>query len=121
VASGEPMGVSVLERLAGRDAVQAAEDGGLLVLERSGRRTLARLAHPLYGEVLRAVLPLSRARAVVERLAGALGAGALRPRADLLRVGAWHLEAGVATNPDLLPQAARQAVARFDHELTEDL
>jgi DNA-binding CsgD family transcriptional regulator len=121
VAWGEPLGVGVLERLVGKDAVQAAEDSGLLVVERSGRRALARLAHPLYGEALRAVLTLSRARAVAERLAAAFGAGALRRRDDLLRVGAWQLEAGVATNPDLLLQAARQAVARFDHELTERL
>ncbi|HEY4790565.1 MAG TPA: LuxR C-terminal-related transcriptional regulator, partial [Actinomycetes bacterium] len=121
VAWGEPLGVGVLERLVGKDAVQAAEDSGLLVVERSGRRALARLAHPLYGEALRAVLTLSRARAVAERLAAAFGAGPLRRRDDLLRVGAWQLEAGVATNPDLLLQAARQAVARFDHELTERL
>jgi DNA-binding CsgD family transcriptional regulator len=121
VAWGEPLDVGVLERLVGKDAVQAAEDGGLLVVERSGRRTLARLAHPLYGEVLRAVLPLSRARAVAERLAADFGVGALRRRDDQLRVGAWQLEAGVATNPNLLLQAASQAAARFDHELTERL
>jgi DNA-binding CsgD family transcriptional regulator len=121
VAWGEPLGVGVLERLVGRNAVLAAEDGGLLVVEPSGRRTLARLAHPLYGEALRAVLPLSRARAVAERLAAGFGASALRRRDDLLRVGAWQLEAGVATNPDLLLQATRQAAARFDHELTERL
>src|SRR4029450_12529168 len=117
VAWGEPLGVGVLERLVGKDAVQAAEDSGLLVGERSGRRALAppappRLPPPLYGEALRAVLTLSRARAVAERLAAAFGAGALRRRDDLLRVGAWQLEAGVATNPDLLLQAARQGVAR---------
>ena len=121
VAWGEPLGVGVLERLVGNDAVQAAEDGGLLVLDRSGRRALARLAHPLYGEVLRAALPLGRARAVAERLAAAFGTGALRRRDDLLRVGAWQLEAGMATNPDLLLEAARQAAGRFDHELTERL
>jgi DNA-binding CsgD family transcriptional regulator len=121
VAWGEPLGVGVLERLVGKDAVQTAEDGGLLVLERSGRRALARLAHPLYGEVLRAALPLSRARAVAERLAADFGAGALRRRDDLLRVGTWQLEAGMATNPDLLLEAARQAACRFDHELTERL
>ena len=121
VAWGEPLGVGVLERLVGNDAVQAAEDGGLLVLDRSGRRVLARLAHPLYGEVLRAALPLGRARAVAERLAAAFGTGALQRRDDLLRVGAWQLEAGMATNPDLLLEAARQAAGRFDHELTERL
>ena len=85
------------------------------------RRALARLAHPLYGEVLRAALPLSRARSVAERLAADFGARALRRRDDLLRVGAWQLEAGVATNPELLLEAARQAAGRFDHELTERL
>jgi len=62
-AWGEPLPVSVLERLVDRDAVQAAERSGLLVLERSGRRVLACLAHPLHGEMLRATLPVSRARA----------------------------------------------------------
>src|SRR4029450_9037522 len=42
-------------------------------------------------------------------------------RDDLLRVGAWQLEAGMATNPDLLLGAPRQAAGRFDHELTERL
>ncbi len=120
-AFGEPLPVGVLERLVDADAVVAAEQGGLLMLERSGRRALARLAHPLYGEVLRATLPLGRARAVAERLAAAFGTGPLRRRDDLLRVGAWQLEAGAASNPALLLEAAGLAAARFDHELTERL
>src|SRR6266496_3604725 len=121
VAWGEPLPLGVLEGLVDAEAVEAAERSGLLALERSGRRLLARLAHPLYGEVLRATLPVSRARAVAEQLAVAFGAGALRRRDDLLRVGAWHLEAGVAARPALLLEAAGQAAARFDHELTERL
>src|SRR6266496_4146898 len=121
VAWGEPLPLGVLEGLVDAEAVEAAERSGLLALERSGRRLLARLAHPLYGEVLRATLPVSRARAVAEQLAVAFGAGALRRRDDLLRVGAWQLEAGVAARPALLLEAAGQAAARFDHELTERL
>ena len=121
VAWGEPLPVGVLQRLVDVRAVQAAEQSGLLVLERSGRRILAHLAHPLHGEVLRATLPVSRARAVAERLAAAFDAGPLRRRDDLLRVGTWQLEAGVAARPTLLLEAARQATARFDHELTERL
>jgi DNA-binding CsgD family transcriptional regulator len=121
VAWGEPLPLGVLEGLVDEEAVETAERSGLLALERSGRRLLARLAHPLYGEVLRATLPVSRARAVAEQLAVAFGAGALRRRDDLLRVGAWHLEAGVAARPALLLEAAGQAAARFDHELTERL
>jgi DNA-binding CsgD family transcriptional regulator len=120
-AWGEPLPVSVLQRLVDLRAVQAAEQSGLLVLERSGRRISARLAHPLHGEVLRTTLPVSRIRLVAERLAVAFGTGPLRRRDDLLRVGTWQLEAGMAARPDLLLQAARQAAARFDHELTERL
>src|SRR6266540_4234194 len=121
VAWGEPLPVGVLERLVDEDAVEAAERSGLLTMEWSGRRVLARLAHPLYGEVLRATLPVSRARAVAEQLAAVFGTGGLRRRDDLLRVGAWQLEAGVAARPALLLEAAGRAAARFDHELTERL
>jgi DNA-binding CsgD family transcriptional regulator len=121
VAWGEPLPVGVLERLVDEDAIEAAERSGLLTVERSGRRVLARLAHPLYGEVLRATLPVSRARAVAEQLAAVFGTSGLRRRDDLLRVGAWQLEAGVAARPALLLEAAGQAAARFDHELTERL
>jgi DNA-binding CsgD family transcriptional regulator len=120
-AWGEPLAGSALERLVDHDAVQAAERSGLLTLERSGRRVLARLAHPLHGEVLRATLPMSRARTIAGQLAAVVGAGALRRRDDLLRVGAWQLEAGAATRPGLLLEAARQAAARFDLELAERL
>ncbi len=121
VAWGEPLAGGVLERLVDQDAIQAAERSGLLALERSSRRLLARLAHPLHGEVLRATLPVSQARAIAGRLAAVAGAGPLRRRDDLLRVGAWQLEAGVAARPALLLEAARQAAARFDLELAERL
>jgi DNA-binding CsgD family transcriptional regulator len=120
-AWGEPLAVDVLERLVDRDAVQAAERNGVLLVERSGRRVLARLAHPLYGEVLRATLPTGRARAVAGRLAAAVGRGNLRRRDDLLRVGVWQLEAGAAVRPDLLLEAAGQAATCFDLELAERL
>ena len=120
-AWGEPLAGGVLERLVDQDAIQAAERSGLLTLERSGRRVLARLAHPLHGEVLRATLPMSRARTIAGRLAAVVGAGALRRRDDLLRVGAWQLEAGVAARPALLLEAAGQAAARFDLKLAERL
>jgi DNA-binding CsgD family transcriptional regulator len=121
VALGEPLPVVVLQRLIDSHEVQTAEQSGLLVLERSGRRILARLAHPLHGEVLRATLPISRVRSVADRLATALNVGPLRRRDDLLRVGTWQLEAGLAAHPGLLLKAAGQAAARFDHELTERL
>jgi hypothetical protein len=111
----------VLERLADGAAIEAAERSGLLVVEQSGRRTWVRLAHPLYGEVLRATLPVARARAVWGMLAETFGGEHLRRRDDLLRVGAWQLESGWTARPQVLLPAARQAVGRFDLELGERL
>src|SRR5215218_9698456 len=119
-ACGEPLPLAVLERLADGAAIEAAERSGLLV-EQSGRRTWVRLAHPLYGEVLRATLPVARARAVWGMLAETFGGEHLRRRDDLLRVGAWQLESGWTARPQVLLPAARQAVGRFDLELGERL
>jgi DNA-binding CsgD family transcriptional regulator/tetratricopeptide (TPR) repeat protein len=120
-ACGEPLPLAVLERLADRATVEAAERVGLLAVERSGRRTWVRLAHPLYGEVLRATLPVARARFLWGALAEAYGGEHLRRRDDQLLVGTWQLEAGSASRPGVFLPAARQAVGRFDLELGERL
>jgi DNA-binding CsgD family transcriptional regulator len=120
-ACGEPLPLVVLELLADGTAIETAERAGLLMVERSGRRTWVRLAHPLYGEVLRATLPVARARAVFGVLAETFGGEHLRRRDDLLRVAAWQVEAGSAARPEVFLPAARQAVGRFDLELGERL
>lgn len=120
-ACGEPFPLEMLERLTDRAAVAAAERAGMLAVEQSGRRTWVRLAHPLHGEVLRATLPVARARAVWGTLAESFGGGHLRRRDDQLRVGTWQLEAGSASRPGVFLPAARQAVGRFDLELGERL
>ncbi|WP_344876345.1 AAA family ATPase, partial [Nonomuraea antimicrobica] len=71
LACGEPLQPALLEALAGPVAVEGAEACGLAVSERSGARVQLRLAHPLYGELLRAGLPAARARLLAGRLARA--------------------------------------------------
>lgn len=121
VACGEPLGLSVVERLAGSEAVEAAERSGMVVVERSGVRTALRLAHPLYGEVLRAAMPVVRARAIWRVLADELTAGPMRRRDDALLAGVWELQSGTVRRPAVLLAAARQAMARFDLALAERL
>jgi DNA-binding CsgD family transcriptional regulator len=119
VAFGEPIGVSLLERLIPEHELESLERRDLLSLERSGRRLDARLAHPLYGEVLRSRVPARRALAA--RLASALEATGSRRREDLLRLAVWRLEGGVTGAPELLVAAARRAIAAFDPTLAERL
>ncbi|WP_345074440.1 AAA family ATPase [Phytohabitans flavus] len=121
VACGEPLPVSMLERLAGPDAAIAAEDAGLIVAGRSGARAQARLGHPLYGEVLRATTSPSRAAVVYGELAGALLGTPLRRREDPLRAALWQVEAGAVSRADIVREGARKAIGHEDLALAERL
>ncbi|BCB91665.1 LuxR family transcriptional regulator [Phytohabitans suffuscus] len=121
VAEGEPVSLPALERLADAASIRAAEDSGLVVVGPAGGRVEARLAHPLYGEVLRARLPLTRARMVRRRLAGALLATPMRRRGDALRAAQWQVDGGAVTRPDVVRLGARQAIGWSDLALAERL
>jgi DNA-binding CsgD family transcriptional regulator len=121
VACGEPVPLTILERLADPGAVGDAEDSGLVVVDTDRRRTQARLAHPVYGEVLRTRLPLSRARPMYASLATQLLATPLRRRDDILRAALWQLESGTLTRLDVVRDGARLATGRAGLPLAERL
>jgi hypothetical protein len=121
IACGEPLSLGLVERVADRAALEAAERGGMVVVDRSAARVALRLGHPLYGEAIRASLPISRARAIWGQLTAALASGPMRRRDDALLAGVWQLQAGTVTHPGVLLAAARQAWARFDLRLAERL
>ncbi len=122
VAAGEPLCLYMLERLAPPEHLDELDQAGLLEFVPDRRRTRVRLAHPLYGELLRATTPPLRARALRRQLADALAATGARRRDDLLRLAVWQTESGLAPKPELLVKAARQASEGFfDHALAERL
>ena len=121
VAFGEPMGLALLLRAAAPADVEAAEERGLIrVVTDEGRRDV-RLAHPLYGEVVRRNCPVTRSRRLLAQLAGLVEAAGARRRDDLLRVAVWRLDSGTAQHGTLLLDAARQAFGRFDIDLARRL
>ncbi|HET6870871.1 MAG TPA: AAA family ATPase, partial [Solirubrobacteraceae bacterium] len=81
--------------------------------------SVVRLAHPLYGEAVRARLTTSRRRELSRLLADAAESAGLAHGPELLRVAGWRLEAGETGHPDLLIAAARRAQAAFDPALAE--
>ena len=121
LACGEPLPVTMLERLAGAAAIAAAEESGLVDVERSGARLRARLAHPIYREAVLASLPVSRARDRWRRLAGAALAGPMRRHDDALRAALWQVEGGSVTHPEVVRAGARQAIGGTDLVLAERL
>ena len=126
VACGEPLPVAELDYLVDAlplpvEAVEAAERTGLIVAERVGRRRVLHMADPLHGEVLRGILPQTRARQVWGWLALAVAGQPQRRRDDLLRRARWQLEAGAATPSETLLEAARQAAEQVDLSLAARL
>jgi DNA-binding CsgD family transcriptional regulator len=121
VACGEPVPLTMLEQLADPGAVGAAEDSGLVVVETDGRRTQARLAHPVYGEVLRSRLPLSRTRQLCANLAAQMLSTPLRRRDDVLRAALWQVDSGTITRLDVVRDGARLATGRTGLALAERL
>ena len=121
LAVGEPLGVTVLERLTDQPSLEDAEAQGLVQIGYDGRRAEARLAHPVYGEALRQSLPRSRLRRISGVLAGAVEATGARRRDDLLRLGRWKLDSGAPGEPELLDRAAGRAMQMFDVDLAARL
>jgi tetratricopeptide (TPR) repeat protein len=106
LAIAEVLGLASLEAWVGRDAVADAEAGGLIRVEHDGRRRPVRLAHPLYGEVVRNRLPAVVHLEITRRLARELAAHGARRRGDVLRLGTWYLETGDSSHADVLTAAA---------------
>ncbi len=122
IAVGEPLGAALLEAVVPPDDLEATDRAGLLQVVPDLRRTLVRLAHPLYAELLRAHLPPLRARTIPRHLASAMQDTGAKRRDDLLRLAVWQLEGGAGRDPRVLVPAARQALfVFFDPPLADRL
>ncbi|GAA5061049.1 DNA-binding CsgD family transcriptional regulator [Thermocatellispora tengchongensis] len=117
LAFGEPLGAELLAGLASPAAVEHLEDRQLVTVETDGDRLQVRLAHPLYGEVIRDGCGTLRARAMMRALAAAVAGHGLRRRDDVLRVAVWRLDSGAPGDPGLLLAASAQARAARDLDL----
>lgn len=120
VSFGEPLGPAELGALGDLTCAERLERKGLLQSRMEGRRLSVSLAHPLYGEVLRARVPALRARSIARSLAEVVEALGARRREDTLRVATWRLVGGGAS-PGVMLDAAVAARWRYDFALAERL
>ena len=117
LAVGEPLGADLAQALVRGVDLADEERRGTIAAEESGRRAEVRLAHPLFGEVLRARMPVLQRRHLQRLLADALEALGGRRRGDVMRLATWRVESASPVDPGLLLQAARQARDVFDFAL----
>jgi DNA-binding CsgD family transcriptional regulator len=113
LAVGEPLGTRELESLSAFEVADRLEDLGLVGSRSDGQRLEVRLAHPVYGEVLRSRLSGLHARRLERALAECLETTGLRRRDDVLRVATWRLVGG-GGKPDQLLSAATAARWQYD-------
>jgi DNA-binding CsgD family transcriptional regulator len=117
VALSEPVELELLRGTCTAPGLEHAETRRLITV--SGLAGAARLAHPLYGEVLRAGMPALRAGRILRSLADTLEARDSQQPDDCLRITNWRLRAGQEPSAESLLTAAQRALAIFDNLLAE--
>jgi DNA-binding CsgD family transcriptional regulator len=120
VTLGEPLGQAELARLADPASVETLERKGLITSRVDGRRVQVRLAHPIYGDVVRTGVSALRERALTRSLAEVIETAGGRRREDTLRLASLRLTGG-GGSAGLLMAGALGARGRHDHGLAERL
>ena len=95
--------------MAGESLLISLEEARLVIVRPGLAGTEVSMAHPLYGEVLRADLPVLRLRRLRLALANALETAEQPSPHDLVRAASWRLDSGQADDPQRLLAAARAA------------
>jgi len=121
IALAEPVPIEVIDGWTSAGGLTQAEKSGLLAIASEGGQVVARLTHPVFGEVLRSLMPATRRRQLAARLADGYTEAGLRDRADLLRCVTWRLESGEIGSPEMLMSGAREAIELLDYRLAERL
>lgn len=121
VATAEPAGPALLAWAGGDRRLEHLERRGLIAALAEGRRTVVTVAHPLYGETVRAAMGRLRQQAVHRGLAAALSRTGVRRRCDRLRLATYEMGAGAAVDTTTLVAAADEARSLADHRLAERL
>ena len=109
LALGEPLRVGELAGLTSFESLQGGEERGMLAVTGASDDAEVGLAHPLYGDVIRAEMPVLRARAHRLRLAETIQRREPLTPEDALRAARWLMDAGTEIPPELLLDAADAA------------
>jgi DNA-binding CsgD family transcriptional regulator len=122
VAVAEPLELHHLSALADADAIEDAEQRGLVTVS-EGPSPKVRMAHPLFGEVRRSQagpLRLKRLRGqLAEHLLTGYSTAAGPP--DPIRLGLLWLDSDLPPNCDIFSAATWTAILRLDLALTNTL
>lgn len=114
IALAEPVDRTLVGEIAGEPAVKELLDQRLVVQSVDSEPTL-RLVSPVYGEVLRRIVPAARSLQLHRELVSRMELSADKPE-SLLRMVSWSLDCGAEVPARLLIRAAVLACKLFESE-----
>ncbi len=121
LALGEPVPLACVGALVPPGLVTRLERRGLVHIRREPAGIQVRLAHPLFGEVVRTGAPALRVADIRRRLADAFQAHAPLEPGVALRVATWRADIEDRSDPGALLRGARRAWALGELGLVERL
>ncbi|MFE9500770.1 LuxR C-terminal-related transcriptional regulator [Streptomyces collinus] len=98
------------------DQLNSLEETGIIQIRQDRRRLTLSLAHPLYGESLRASIPTLRRRELLASQISRTKSHGARRREDALRLATWELLAFGTADAELLVRAAILANHSHDYD-----
>jgi DNA-binding CsgD family transcriptional regulator len=113
VALAEPVAVPVLLSVVAAADLDVLEREHLVVVEGHSPPTV-RLAHPIYGEAVRALVPTGRRSELRQRMVAALEDATDGSLLALMRSVGWALDCGIDVQPERLVRAAELANRSHD-------
>lgn len=115
----EPLAVGVLCDLVHRRDLAVAESMGLVSVERTGGGLMARLAHPLFGELRRASAGEMYLSAIRGKLATRLAKDGDADMQATVRRALLRLESDLDPQPELYLESAQHAMRLLDLDLAD--
>lgn len=115
----EPIDLEVMARLAGDEAVEEAENRGVIKVVEDSANFVVRYNHPLFGEVIRRRLGIATARRLRGRLYSALEQHPINSAADRIRLAELALDSDKSADLELFEAAAADAIGLANLPLGE--
>ncbi len=117
IAVAGPISHGVLLSFVEPELLESLEERGLVSTVLDGRRLMIGTAHPLHGEILRAIESPLGVRTIRSRVAERVVALGMRRGDDRFRLATWSLDGIVAVAPEVLTEATLMAKTANDFEL----
>jgi DNA-binding CsgD family transcriptional regulator len=117
----EPLDLDTLSGIAGVEAVEDAENRGLIRVSEEHNGIDVRFNHPLFGEAIRRRLGMAAARRLRGEVVRAMQGHPVRGPTDRIRLAELTLDSDESPDVDLLVSAARDAIALTNVTLGERL